>query len=387
MTYINPIERCFQKLKAAGKTPLILHSGNPNQQGIHFPKDILRNAYQKAIAEHSYQAEPRGLFSARQSISRYYQTKHCHIPAEQILLTSGTSESFAFLFRLFSSKKDEHILAPLPGYPLFDHIADYTQSQLRYYSLVPQSPHWNIDWKLLEQQWNPHTKAIIVISPHNPTGWVAKTEDWEKISQLCIKYNTALICDEVFSEFYFSQNSYTHAAQLNKAPLCFTLNGISKMLASPGLKLGWIGVTGNTTLVSEALEKLEIYNDTFLSANGLIQQALPELIQNSSDFLKGYCHQVQNQAEHAIKLLNSCPQITVHQPEGGFYLMAQLSQKLDLSEEAWVIQLMQEAGVFVYPAYFYDYESEYIHFVLSFLTEETKLKLGLEKIIAFIQKK
>ncbi len=383
MISINPIERCYRDLKKQGKAPLILHSGNPNLQGIHFPKEILQAAYQKAIAEHSYKPEPKGLLTARRAVSEYYARQNCEIHEEKIILSSGTSESFAFLFRMLTANLNDHVLVPIPAYPLFDHIADYTKTQLKYYSLVTKQDCWTMDWENLTQQWNHNTKAFVLISPHNPTGWVAKKSDIQKIVELCDKYNTALICDEVFSNFYFGQENYPRAAQYSQPRLCFTLNGISKMLALPGLKLGWIAVTGKNNLVTKTIDALEIYNDTFLSANGLIQQALPDLLTNATKFLKNYFTQVQDQRELALQMLGKASKIKVYPPEGGFYLMARVHNQSQLSEEEWIIELMKQKGIFVYPGYFYDYASQDIHFIFSFLTKEKTLRQGLDKIIKF----
>lgn len=373
---VNQIEKTYLRLIAEGKPVLKLFSGNPSLQGIQFPPEILKKYYLPHLGT-GYAADPKGVRGARESIARYYDEK---VNPENILLTSGTSESFLHLFSLLA-KPGEQILVPQPSYPLFDHIAHMTHVTLSTYSLREEK-NWAIDINELKK--NEKARAIVLISPHNPTGAVATAAEIVENVDLANKKNIPLICDEVFSEFYFGPGTYPRAMHVSPPDLCFTLNGISKMFALPGLKLSWIAVTGKKDKVADAVKKLELSVDTFLAAHAPIQQALPFLFEQT-DFLKNYREEIARRRHLAVDLLKSSADVSFVPPIGGFLLMAKVIKPLPMNEEEFVIRLMEEEQVFVHPGYFYDHENG-IHFVISYSTEPAILKEGLQKMLRFISK-
>jgi len=172
---------------------------------------------------------------------------------------------------------------------------------------------------------------------------------------------------------------------LAKPKLCFTLNGLSKMFALPGLKLSWIAVSGDAAPVADAVDRLETIADTFLSCHIPIQEALPLLFSQGKPFLAEYRREVRRRRDLAVSLLQEEKALRFHPPRGGFYLTLSVDQNRTFDEEEFVIRLMEEEGVFVHPGYFYDDESG-THLVISFLTQEKHLKEGIGRIRSFIQK-
>lgn len=371
---LNLIEKTYRRLSAEGKQVLKLYSGNPSLQGIQFPPDVLKKYYLPHLST-GYEPEAKGLLAAREAIARYYDNK---VNLENILLTSGTSESFLHLFSLLAKPGDK-ILVPHPSYPLFDLIAEMTQVTLSPYHLQ-EDKNWDIN--LANIQKNEKAKAIVLISPHNPTGKVATAEEIAKIVAWANRQKIPVICDEVFSEFYFGPGSYPRVINIAKPDLCFTLNGISKMFALPGLKLSWIAVTGKKEEVAHAMEKLELSVDTYLTAHFPIQQALPFFFEQT-DFMKNYHNEIATRRRLAVDLLSSSSDLSFAPPMGGFLLMAQVIKPLPMNEEEFVIRLMEEKQVFVHPGYFYDHDDG-IHFVISYSTEPAILKEGVKKIIRFL---
>lgn len=377
---INKIEQTYRDLVAIGRSPIKLYSGNPNEHGFHFPSKILEGVYSRYFKTQNYEPHPKGLLETRQAIATYYEKQNGIVSPENIILTSGTSESFFYLFSLLTRPGD-NVLCPVPAYPLFDSIAQLTGTILRHYSLNEEGS-WSVNLNDLREKTNDRTRAILLISPNNPTGAVISPEEIQEIVHWANQKNIPLICDEVFSEFYFGKNFPRPIAVANPR-LCFTLNGISKMFALPGLKLSWIAVTGEKSLVDPVVDSLETRADTFLSCHIPIQKALPFLFEEGETFLKEYRHEVKKRRDIAVALLKQSSDIRFVVPEGGFYLTAEVTKKLPLSEEEFVIQLMKEKGVFVHPGYFYDYERG-IHFIISFLTSESQLTKGLLSLANFL---
>ncbi len=378
---LNPIEQTYRELNSQGEKILKLYSGNPNDQGIFFPSEILSKAYQRYFDHPHYQPHPKGLLTARQAIADYYATQQVSLNPDQILLTSGTSESFFYLFSLLTESGD-HILAPNPSYPLFDYIAELTHITLKPYSLLPEK-NWSLDLDEIRQKTNDRTKAIVLISPHNPTGATFAADQIRALVEFANEKEIPLICDEVFSEFYFEEDMFPRVIRVAQPNLCFTLNGLSKMFALPALKLSWIAVTGEPSLTEPAIDRLETIADTFLSTHTPIQQALPTLFEKGKEFLKYYQAQVRARREIALQSLHSIPTLQFIKPVGGFYLMAKVLDPHGLSEEEWAIELMRQKKLFVHPGYFFDYEDG-VHFVISFLTEPAVLEEGLRRVREFV---
>ena len=166
------------------------------------------------------------------------------------------------------------MLCPQPSYPLFDYIARLAGVEMTHYRLV-ESRQWAIDLNYVENQITSRTRAIILISPHNPTGMVADEQQLQGLAEIATRHSLAIISDEVFGEFLFGPDAFPRIAATD-APLVFTLNGFSKMFALPGMKIGWMGVTGDTALVKKSMSALELISDTFLPVNEMAQFAVPE---------------------------------------------------------------------------------------------------------------
>lgn len=377
---LNPIEKTYRRLVAEGRPPIKLFQGNPTLHGIQFPQELLKEAYARALEGGRYEPDPKGLWTAREAIAKFYASEGWNILPEQILLSSGTSESFFYLFTHLAGPGD-HFLAPLPTYPLFEHLAESARVKLRYYPLE-EGNHWQINLEKLKAQADERTRGVILISPHNPTGAVTGPEILEPLVQWCNGKNLPLICDEVFYPFYFGEEKYPRPAQVTRPDLCFTLNGISKLLALPGLKLGWIAVTGQEEKVHRAMDGLETLADAFLSVHDPIQRALPTLLDKSALFRQGYREEIRLRRDHCLALLKKIPDLDWVAPQGGFYLTVRVKDENKRSEERWVLDLMEQKGVFVHPGYFFDLEDG-IHFIFTYLTEPVNLQRTLGRIDEF----
>lgn len=384
--HLNPIERTYRELVRDSHAVLKLFSGNPNDEGFIFPAEILSEAYGRYFQNQTYHPDSKGLAEARRAIAEYYERQKATVDPENIVLTAGTSESFFYLFSLLTQPGD-NVLAPNPAYPLFDEIARLTHIALKPYHLR-EDRGWAIDLEDLKNQTNDCTRAIILISPHNPTGHVASLAEIEAIVDWANAKDLAIICDEVFSEFFYGDGAYPRPMAVAKPKLCFTLNGLSKMCALPALKLGWIAVTGEKPKVDAAIDRLEMMADTFLSCHTPIQHALPDILKKGESFRNHYVQEVGRRRTLLLDLLKKIPQVQTHAPVGGFYLMTSVSnevlQKLRFKdEEDLVINLMKKEKIFAHPGYFFDYENG-AHLILSFLLKSQKLQFAVETLGKFL---
>jgi hypothetical protein len=365
-------------MRGRGEPVLDLISGNVNRSGIVFPDTLLQDALHQALpAAKIYQPDSFGQPVAREAISEYYRRAGINLRPECILLSPGTSVSYLYCFKLLAESGDE-VLCPSPSYPLFETIAQLCNVRLIPY-LLRESQSWEIDLQYLESQLTTRTRAVVLISPHNPTGTVATEAQLRDLAEIAARHRLAIIADEVFSEFLFGLDELPRPAQ-TQAPLVFTLNGFSKMLALPGLKLGWIGVSGEPELVQKSMRTLEMLSDTFLPVNELVQFAVPNLLRTAPPFMTEYRDKVAACRNLAVDGLSQAKNLTLVPPVGGFYAAVRWTGP-ERDEEQLLIDLLLECKILAHPGYFYDMRGT--HIVMTFAEQPDVLSRALRALVGF----
>lgn len=357
--------------RAAAGNYVDLTSSNPTSQGLLFPPDVLRVAAEPYWQTRRYQPDPRGLPAAREAIIRYYakRTPPLALDYADVFITASTSEAYGLLFALLTNPGD-NVLAPVVSYPLFEYLAAIYRVELRPYPL-DEARGWQINAAGLLAQADERTRAVLLVSPHNPTGMVVQTA-----LPALERLGLPIICDEVFAEFTYQAAHVPPLGALHPALPVFHLNGISKMFALPDMKLGWIALSGPAR--ARYGDRLELLNDTFLSANTLTQTMLPHLFSEGWPFVETMRARVRQNLDMALAALQSCARLKVQPPDGGYYLFPEVPGIRD--EEALVLRLL-ERGVLVHPGFFYGYESG-AHLMLSCLTAPEQLAEGIGRLVA-----
>lgn len=350
-----------------------LTGSNPTHQGLLFPADLLAAAANGYWSRRRYEPSPRGSAAARRSICAYYagRTPALALDPDDVFLTASTSEAYSLLFALLTEPGD-NILAPVVSYPLFEFLAEMHHVELRPYAL-DEHRDWRIDPASLHAQIDGRTRAVLIVSPHNPTGMIVG-EPLPALATLGLP----LIVDEVFAEFPYRVASSPPLGALHPELPVFQLNGISKMFALPDLKLGWIAL--NAPARSYA-ERLELLNDTFLSGNSLTQFMLPALFEGGWDFVAAMRARIRGNLDFAIDRLSGCRSLRVQAPDGGYYVFPEVLGWDD--EEELVLHCLRR-GVLVHPGFFYGYERG-AHLMLSCLTEPQHLAAGLDRLVAALE--
>jgi aspartate/methionine/tyrosine aminotransferase len=312
----------------------------------------------------------------REAISRYYLEMGYHVDAQQIFLTASTSEAYSYLMRLLVDP-GQKVLFPIPSYPLFSFLGDINDVRMQTYSLVHER-HWAIDFDGLEKKISADTKALVLVNPNNPTGTFVKPQEKEEINAICLEHNIAIVCDEVFFDFTFAEDQQRVSFVDNTSVLTFVLSGISKTLGLPQMKLSWIIVNGPQDLMEQAMARLEVIADTYLSVNTPAQNAFVGWIQ--------YKRKLQNEIKERLRRnyssLKTYTEMTENclllESEGGWYAVIQI---LDgLSDEQWVLKFLREEHVFVHPGYFFDFDFE-TYIVICLLPQEDVFQEGIRRIM------
>ncbi len=275
----NRLAGLLHERRERGLPIIDLTESNPTRCGLALNENQILGPLRDPRAL-LYQPDPRGLRMAREAVVKYYSRRGVQIDIDQIFLTASTSEAYSFVFRLLANP-GEKILAPQPSYPLFDFLGGLNDVQVVPYPLA-YNDGWQVDLQELAARWDSRTRAVLVVHPNNPTGSFVSRQELAEMTQICAQNGGAIIADEVFADYALGADServVTHAH--NSDALAFTLSGLSKIAALPQMKLAWIVVSGPEELRNQALERLEIIADTYLSVSAPVALAGPAWLAHS----------------------------------------------------------------------------------------------------------
>ncbi|MDR0311726.1 MAG: pyridoxal phosphate-dependent aminotransferase [Acidobacteriota bacterium] len=378
----NDLYRLRDELRARGHEIRDLISGNINECGYVFPQNLIEEIMSRASREcRVYRPDSLGRLSAREAVSDFYAAAGVTIDPGDILITPGSSLAYWYCFKLLADAGDE-ILCPRPSYPLFDYIALLAGVKLTSYRMSEENG-WAIDLEYLEANITTRTRAIALISPHNPTGYVASAEEIAAISDIARRHNLPIISDEVFSEFLIEPGELPRPAT-GGAPLVFTLNGFSKMLALPGMKFGWVAVSGDAGRVRQAMRALELISDTFLPVNEIAQAAAPEFFQLGNAVRFEFAMRIRKAWLLTEKHLSETNACRYEKPRGGFHVVLNIDGGNGVCDEEKAAQsILRENHLLVHPGYFYDMDPH--HLIICFVQKPEIINAAFPELLKTLQ--
>src|SRR6266403_3344540 len=370
----NRLSEALARHGASGKRLLDLTASNPTECGFEYDSEVILAALRNPAAL-LYEPNPKGLESARLAVTEYYSARGARVAADDMVLTTSTSEAYSFVFRLLCNPGDE-LLIPAPSYPLFGFLADIQDVKLVRYPLV-YDHGWQIDFHSLQQAVTPRTRGVIVVNPNNPTGHFVKENELAKLNDVCAAREMALIADEVFLDFALGgERAVTFAG--NKGALTFAMSGLSKIAGLPQMKMAWVIASGPGELKRRALERLEVIADTFLSPNAPVQLATPAFLEQRGGFQKQLLARVRQNLEELDQQLNGQRNCSRLQVEGGWYVV--LRVPATGSDEELALTLLETREVYVHPGHFFDFPTDG-YLVLSLITGEDQIAEGVRRIL------
>ena len=369
----NRFTLAHEELLRQGREILDLTVSNPTRASFSYDKTAVLDALRNPTSL-DYDPQPKGLRSAREAVANY----GAGLDSGSLVLTTSTSEGYSYVFRLLCNSEDE-IMVPKPSYPLFDFLADLQDVKLVPYPLI-YDHGWQIDFPTLEQALTPQSRAIVLVHPNNPTGSFISPEERARLNQLCRERNLSLIVDEVFLD-YAHDGSQHETFAANDQVLTFTLSGLSKISGLPQMKLAWIAVSGPQKEATEAMQRLEIIADTYLSVSAPVQLAAKTMLDQRLKLQPQLMHRMQtNLSELDLQLAKqkSCTRLAL---QGGWY--AVLRVPVTRSDEDLAIELLTQKSVLVHPGHFYDFPTDGF-LVLSLITPEPTFHEGISRLLMVI---
>jgi aspartate/methionine/tyrosine aminotransferase len=368
----SELARAHRMRREAGLPIADLTASNPTRCGFVYSASLLQALADARALD--YDPQPRGLLSAREAVCRYYADHGVVLDPGQIVLTTSTSEAYSFLFRLLCDPGAE-ILVPQPGYPLFDFLATLDDVRIKAAPLV-YDDGWQIDFENLRRAITPQTRAIVVVHPNNPTGHFTKAWEAEELARICREHALSLIVDEVFLDYGTtgSEEAGSFAAGLEGVPV-FVVSGLSKIAGLPQMKAAWIVATGPEK--AQAMERLEVIADTFLSMNAPVQWALPVWLANRAEIQEQIQRRINANLVELDRQLTTLPVLQRLKVEGGWYAVLRVPA---LEPDEQTVLALLERGVWVHPGYFFGMpQSGWL--VVSLLGPEEEFRSGVIRLV------
>lgn len=378
----NRLARAVAAHRAAARPLLDLTATNPTTVGIAYPEDLLEPLADPAAL--IYRAEPFGSLPARQAVARDYERRGPGVASStgavdpgRIVLTASTSEAYSLLFKLLCEPAGDDVLVPVPSYPLFDHLSALDGVRPVPYRLAYHG-RWEVDVPGLDESWTSRTRAVLAVTPNNPTGSILSADELNELDTRCREREAPLIVDEVFADYGLDAPAAPPAPPASA--LTFRLGGLSKSAGLPQLKLGWILVDGPDVLVDEAMSRLELIADTYLSVSTPVQVAAPAVIASAGVVRERIQQRVRANLERLRTVLRPHPALAVLRTDGGWAAVIRVPARLP--EEEMVLALLDRFDTLVHPGYFFDFPYE-AFVVVSLLPDPAVFAQGAARLMEY----
>lgn len=343
----NALTHAVHALQAQGTPFADLTEANPTVAGIAYPADLLAPLSDARALR--YEPQPLGLWSARQAVAGDFARRGASVDPAHVVLSASTSEAYTWLFKLLCSP-GERVLVPQPSYPLFEHLTRLEGVGAVAYGLEYHG-RWEIDFDRIDTA-PPDTRALLLVSPNNPTGSYVSRRELEQLVRYCRERRWALVIDEVFADYPLEAREPVTDIAARSDVLAFTLGGASKSLGLPQVKLGWMVVGGPPAVRSAALGALELIADSFLSVGTPVQVAAPELLARGVSVRRAIHARLRRNLARARDIAGGHPACEVLRVEGGWSAIVRLPATRD--EETFALELLHEHRILVHPGYYFD---------------------------------
>ena len=370
------MSKAHAALHERGASIVDLTESNPTRVAIPYPDDLLAPlADSRALG---YQPHPFGLLSARDAVAADQRRRGASVDPARVVLTSSTSEAYSWLFKLLCNP-GEGVLVPQPSYPLFEYLTALDGVRLHPYSLEYHG-RWAIDIDGIAAAPD-DVRAVVVVSPNNPTGSYLDEGQFRQLATLCGKRRWALIADEVFADYPLDvTNPLTDMAARDEV-LSFTLAGLSKSVGLPQLKLGWCIVGGPPHERDAALSSLEFIADSYLSVGTPVQIALPGLLDRGSAVRAAIHDRIRDNLATLRAAVGRHPACDLPRVEGGWSAVVRVPATR--SEEQLALDLLHVERILVHPGYFFGFPRE-AHVVVSLLPPPDVFEGAIARLLTFV---
>lgn len=374
-------------MEEEGHRIIKLNIGNPAPFGFEVPEEIVQDMIRNLPTGSGY-SDSRGLFSARKAIM--HSTQERHIPGvslDDIFIGNGVSELIVMAMQGLLNDGDE-VLVPAPDYPLWTAAITLAGGKARHY-VCDEAADWCPDIDDIKKKITPHTKAIVVINPNNPTGALYPLELLQQIVEVARTHNLIIYADEIYDRIVYDGEKHTAIASLADDVLFVTFNGLSKSYRAAGYRAGWMSISGPKKSAQDYIDGLNMLASMRLCSNVPGQLAIQTALggYQSIQDLVAPGGRLARQRDLAWEMLTSIPGVSCVKPKAALYLFPKLDPKVYpiKDDQAFILDLLVEEKVLVVQGTGFNWATP-DHFRVVFLPNTDDLTEAMGRIERFLSR-
>jgi len=261
-------------------------------------------------------------------------------PYQELTITCGASEAIAASLFAITNPGDE-ILIFEPWYENYVPITYLAQGKPVFVSLSDET--YQLDEEMLKSNINAKTKAIMLNSPHNPTGKVFSPKDLNTISDLCIDHDILVITDEIYEHIIYDDLKHQSIGSFDSMhDKTITISGFSKTFSITGWRIGYVSATKE---LMDGIRKVHDY--LTVAAPSLLQYAVLKSFTLDSSYFEDLVDRYQTNRNFLYNELTKLG-MSVFKPQGAYYMFADISP-FDMDDKEFANFLVKDNGVAVVP--------------------------------------
>lgn len=382
----GPIFDKAHEMQMSGQNIINLNIGNPAPFGLYVPDEIVHDMILNIQDAQGY-SHHLGIFSARKAVMHYTQELGIpNVTIDDVFIGNGVSELIVMTLQAMLNEGDE-VLIPSPDYPLWTTAVSLAGGKPVHY-ICDEANDWNPDLKDIESKVSSRTKAIVVISPNNPTGAVYPKIILQKIADLAASHGITVMSDEIYDKILFDGNIHTPIASLNDDVFFMTFGGLSKNYRATGFRAGWVIMSGAKHRATSYIEGLTLLASMRLCANVPAQYGIQTALggyQSIQDLVapKG---RIYRQGMLTSDRINAIPGLSCMKPKGALYVFPKidLSQYNFADDNDFVYKLLTEHKVLLVPGSGFNHRDK-AHFRIVFLADTDILNTAIDRIESLLK--
>lgn len=377
----GPIFDKAHEMQLAGQSIINLNIGNPAPFGLYAPDEIVHDIILNIQEAQGY-SHHLGIFPARKAVMHY--TQQIGIPdvtIDDVFIGNGVSELIVMTLQALLNDDDE-VLIPSPDYPLWTTAVALAGGKPVHY-ICDEESDWIPDVQDIKSKVSSKTKAIVVISPNNPTGAVYPKVVLQSIADLAAEKNLMVMSDEIYDKILFDGHKHTPIASLNNDVFYLTYGGLSKNWRATGFRSGWVILSGAKQKATSYIEGLTLLASMRLCANVPAQYAIQTALggYQSIDDLVSSKGRIYRQGKLCYDRINAMDGLSCAQPKGALYVFPKIDLKkfTFLDDNDFVYKLLTEHKVLLVPGSGFNHRDN-AHFRMVFLADTDVLNTALDRM-------
>jgi aspartate/methionine/tyrosine aminotransferase len=327
-----------RQLEAEGRRVVHMEIGEPD---FETPEHIKKAAADALYDNHTHYTPSAGIPALRATVAEY-ASRFRHISPvytmENVVVSPGAKPIIWNILSALLDPGDDFIYFD-PAYPAYASCSSYLQANVHAIPLL-ESRDWRMDLDELEQRVSDKTKAVVINSPHNPTGGVLLKHDLERIAEMAQRHDFVVIADEIYSRNFYLDSEYVSIASLDgMRDRTIIVDGFSKAYAMTGWRLGY-------AIMPEHLAKIVTLfnNNTFSCVTGFVQMAGIAALTGPDEPVRRMNEIFRQRRDRLVNGLNDIDGVTCTLPEGAFYAFPNVTQ-ITHDDKALAKFLLEEGGV------------------------------------------